>query len=102
MMSSFCARVGLVPTSDVSVPSTIPLGAFGPLSSKRWLAPEANTVGSVLLGLIGLWLSSSAYGSNSSLFGLKRLPAASTSATKPAADPFVQVESYGQFGPQAR
>jgi hypothetical protein len=35
MMSSFCARVGLVPTLDVSVASTIPLVAFGPLSSVR-------------------------------------------------------------------
>src|SRR4051812_15736039 len=41
------------------------------------------------------------YGSNSSLFGLKRLPAKSTSATKPSAEPGYHVSLYGQFGPQA-
>src|ERR1700746_1331221 len=102
MMSSFCARVGLVPTLDVSIASTIPLGAFSPLSNARLLAPDAKTVGSLLFGLIGSWLSSSAYGSNSSLFGLKRLPEASTSVMKPSDDPFGQFELYGQLGPQAR
>src|SRR4051812_19286681 len=102
MMSSFCARVGLVPVLDVSLASTIPFGAFGPLSSVRLLAPDANIAVSLLRGLSGSWLSSSAYGSNSSLFGLKRLPEASTSAIHPADDPFVQAELYGQLGPQAR
>src|SRR5260370_11873363 len=102
MISSFCARVGLVPMLDVSIASTIPLDAFSPLSSARSLAPDIKTVPSLLLGLIGSWLSSSAYGSNSSLFGLKRLPAASTSVTKPADDPLVPLALYGQLAPPAR
>ncbi|MEO3780923.1 hypothetical protein ABGB16_29790 [Micromonospora sp. B11E3] len=56
----------------------------------------------VVPGRSGSWLISRAYGSSSSLLGLKRLPAASTSATNPAAEPFVQAVLYGQFGPQAR
>jgi hypothetical protein len=101
-MSSFCAPIGLAAGLVEPMDRTIPLGAAGPLSSRRYFAPEAKTVASPLSGLIGSWLSSSAYGSNKSLFGLKRLPAASTSLTKPAAEPLVQAGSNGQFGPQAR
>src|SRR5450432_2049237 len=39
------------------------------------------------------------YGSNSSLFGLNRLPAKSTSATKPLAEPGYHAGSNDQFGP---
>ena len=44
---------------------------------------------SVQVAVFGSWLISRAYGSSSSLFGLKRLPLASMSVTKPVALPFV-------------
>jgi hypothetical protein len=50
----------------------------------------------------GSWDISRAYGSRSSLFGLKRFPCASTSLMKPSVEPLVQLELYVQFGPQAR
>src|SRR6266700_7287926 len=100
-MSSFCARLGLVTVLGPSGMSTSPFDAWGPLSSARYLSPDANTVPSLLRGLLGSWLSSSAYGSKSSLLGLNRLPDASTSAMKPADDPAVQLETYGQLGPHA-
>ena len=90
-MSSFKARVGLMPNDVVSVTSTMPLLAQAPLSLFRCRAPEAYRVPSVHVAVFGSWLISRAYGSSSSLFGLKRLPLASMSVTKPVALPFVQV-----------
>ena len=47
-------------------------------------------VPSVQVAVLGSWLISRAYGSISSLFGLKRLPLASTSVMKPTPLPLVQ------------
>src|ERR1700680_891962 len=101
-MSSLCAPVGLLPMLWPVGNHKMLLGATFPLSSLRWLAPEAYTLPSVHVALIGSWLISRAYGAKSSLSGVKRLPTASTSEIKPALESLLQLLEKRQFGPQAR
>ena len=104
MISSASARGGRVPASPESKGSsrsTMPLLATGPESIARF-APVEYGVLLGCAGVVGSLDSSSAYGSNTSLFGFIRLPCASTSVIQPAVEPGAQLSSYGQFGPHTR
>ena len=77
----------------------MPLGVMAPVSMLRYKALLAYAVPLLRVAVVGPSVISRAYGSVSSLLGLKRLPLASTSATKPVAEPLTQLALYGQFGP---